>query len=73
MISALIVAVVFMLPWAIFGLFVTVKMMLPKCAPMDQTNRINHIRLLWFVLTRPELFVGTFPWLAKDELDNIKK
>lgn len=43
-----------------------------KRAPMDSSNRINHLRLWWFVLTRPELFVSTFPWLKNDEFDNVK-
>lgn len=43
-----------------------------KIPPMDESNRINHIRLWWFVLTRPELFVNTFNWLKNDEYDNIK-
>lgn len=43
-----------------------------KKSPMDSSNRINHLRLWWFVLTRPELFATTFPWLKNDEFDNIK-
>jgi len=58
---------------ALFGLFVIVSLFKSKRLPMDQSNRINHIRLLWFVLTRPELFVDNFDWLRHDELDNIKK
>lgn len=44
----------------------------PQDAPADSSNRINHIRLWWFALTRPELFTETFPWMKKDELDNMK-
>lgn len=40
-------------------------------APADTSNRINRIRLWWFALTRPELFVDTFEWLKHDELDNV--
>jgi len=58
---------------ALFGLFVIISLFKSKRLPMDQSNRINHIRLLWFVLTRPELFVNSFDWLRHDELDNIKK
>ena len=43
-----------------------------SAAPADGSNRINRIRLWWFVLTRPELFVGTFPWLTNDEYDNVQ-
>lgn len=43
-----------------------------KLPPADESNRINHIRLWWFVITRPELFVNTFPWMKNDEYDNIK-
>lgn len=43
-----------------------------KSAPADSSNRINHLRLVWFALTREELFVGLFPWLKNDEYDNVK-
>lgn len=58
--------------FAAFGFFVVSCIFQAKELPMDTSNRINHIRLIWFVLTRPELFVGAFPWLANDELDNLK-
>lgn len=57
---------------ALFGLFIIISLFKAKRLPMDESNRINHIRLLWFVITRPELFVGTFDWLKHDELDNMK-
>lgn len=43
-----------------------------KKFPADSSNRINHLRLVWFALSREELFVDTFPWLKNDELDNLK-
>jgi len=55
------------------GLLTLVQFTRSKSLPMDKSNRINHIRLWWFVLTRPELFVNEFPWLKNDELDNTKK
>jgi len=58
---------------ALFGAFVLIQLFKSKRLPMDTSNRINHIRLLWFVLTRPELFVQTFEWLKNDELNNVKK
>jgi hypothetical protein len=39
----------------------------------DASNVINRIRLWWFALTRPHLFVDVFPWLRHDELDNLNK
>jgi len=45
------------------GLLTLVYLIKPKKLPMDESNRINHIRLWWFVLTRPYLFVDTFEWL----------
>lgn len=44
-----------------------------KKFPADESNRINHIRLVWFALSREDLFVDSFPWLKNDELDNIRK
>lgn len=55
------------------GLFVIFHIVRPQHAPTDTSNRINKIRLFWFVLTREELFVDTFPWLRRDELDNVKE
>lgn len=55
------------------GLFVTLHVLRPQQAPADESNRINKIRLLWFCLTREELFVNTFPWLKEDELKNVTK
>lgn len=60
------------LPIALLGLFLCVQIMRGKKFPMDESNRINHIRLVWFALSRPELFVHTFAWLKRDELDNVK-
>lgn len=59
-------------PFSLLGLFVAFHLLRNKRAPMDESNRINHIRLLWFVLTRPQMFAGTFPWLKNDELENVK-
>jgi heme/copper-type cytochrome/quinol oxidase subunit 2 len=56
----------------VIGLLTLVQFARSKKLPMDESNRINHIRLWWFVLTRPELFVNSFPWLKNDELDNTK-
>jgi hypothetical protein len=36
-----------------------------------QEIRINHIRLWWFALTREDKFTGQFPWLTRDEWDNM--
>lgn len=53
-------------------LLIIIKIALPNKKPMDESNRINHIRLVWFALTRPELFVNSFDWLTHDELDNVR-
>lgn len=57
----------------LFALFVLWHIVREQKAPADTSNRINKIRLLWFVLTREHLFVDVFPWLANDELDNVTK
>lgn len=53
------------------GLLVLYHLFRPQKYPVDTSNRINKIRLFWFALTREELFVGIFPWLKNDELDNM--
>ena len=62
-----------MLPMWLIGMFIFIQLIRSKKSPMDKSNRINHIRLIWFALTRPELFVAEFPWLKQDELDNLKQ
>ena len=56
----------------LLGIFVFIQLLRSSNAPADASNRINRIRLVWFALTRPELFVREFEWLKHDELDNIK-
>ena len=58
----------------LFGAFFFIKIIvLPNKAPADVTNRINHIRLVWFAVQSPELFVDLFPWLKNDEYENVTK
>lgn len=71
----------------LLGLFVLFKTLVqPKRPPMDSSNRLNHLRLVWFTLNAPhdavELYrydpedpkgpyVQAFPWLERDEGDNV--
>jgi len=56
---------------AIVGLLVVYHVFVRgKRSPADKSNRINHLRLVWFALTREDEFVGLFPWLKNDEWDN---
>lgn len=57
----------------LFSLFVAYHVLRPQKSPADTSNRINKIRLLWFALTRENLFVPFFEWLKRDELDNVTK
>ncbi len=57
---------------ALIGLFILFHVFRGQRSPADTSNRINKIRLLWFVLTREDLFVGTFPWLKHDEHYNVR-
>ena len=59
------------LPVYAIGLFVIWHVVRPQKSPADTSNRINKIRLLWFALTREELFVDVFPWLKRDESENV--
>jgi hypothetical protein len=56
----------------LIGILTIIFWMRPSKFPADESNRINAIRLWWFALTRRELFVKLFPWLTKDELENMK-
>ena len=73
MITIIAVGTLCTLTFALFGLFIFVKVILMGMkAPADTSNRIAHLRLVWFAITRPELFVDSFEWLKHDELDNLK-
>ena len=57
----------------LLGGLVLFHLMKGKRYPMDSSNRINHIRLFWFALTKPHMFVNKgFDWLRNDEEDNLK-
>ncbi|MAG24832.1 hypothetical protein CMI47_04560 [Candidatus Pacearchaeota archaeon] len=56
----------------LLGLLVLVQIfMVPKKYPMDRSNRINHLRLVWFAVKSPHKFVELHPWLKNDEGDNV--
>lgn len=67
----------------LLGTFVLVVVfILPKKSPMDSSNRINHLRLTWFVLSQPHTFAElyekrgdnyrlAFPELRNDEGGNV--
>lgn len=59
-----------LLPFAI-GMLTLYNLLRRKKLPCDESNRINHIRLWWFALTREDKFVDTFRWLRYDEWDNF--
>lgn len=58
-------------PVWVIGALVLFHIFRPQNSPADESNRINKVRLIWFVITREELFVPLFPWLKNDELDNV--
>lgn len=55
----------------LIGLLVIWHVARPQRSPADTSNRINKLRLIWFALTREELFANVFPWLRRDEHENI--
>ena len=58
---------------SLLGMLVLFHIFRPQREPADSSNRINKIRLLWFAMTREELFVDVFPWMTDDEYNNITK
>lgn len=69
---AALVAAMF-IPFLLGSLVLWHTLILPKRPPADSSNRIGHLRLVWFALRAPESFVIHFPWLAMDEGDFIKQ
>ncbi len=59
-------------PFSLIGLFVCWHIVRPQRRPADTSNRLNKARLLWFALTREDMFLPIFPWLAHDERDNVE-
>ena len=57
----------------VVGLFTFYHLLRSKKPPTDSSNRINHIRLWWFALTREDKFVDQFTWLKNDEWENSEK
>lgn len=58
--------------FTLLGLFVVVKtLVLPMREPADTSNRLGHLRLVWFALNSPERFVNCEPWLTRDEGDIV--
>ena len=71
--NPLLINLLFMLPFALIGLFVLMKVLfMPMQKPADTSNRIAHLRLVWFAINRPQNFVELYPWLMQDEQDNTK-
>lgn len=76
-----------LIPFTLIGLLFFVQVFIrPKQDPMDNSNRIGHLRLVWFALKSPHKFVHlyyehtkndnyymalAFPWLEKDEGDIV--
>ena len=72
LVTTLSLLILFMfLPAALGTLVLFHTLVRTKKEPVDKSNRINHIRLVWFALTREDKFVNLFPWLRNDEWDNI--
>lgn len=69
----LVVLALILLPFSALGLLIVWHIARPQRAQADTSNRINKVRLLWFALTREDLFVPLFPWLGRDEADNVER
>jgi hypothetical protein len=65
------VGVVFVLPY-LLGLFATYHLIV-AARGTDKSNFFNRLRVFWFSLTRQSKMVDKFPWLTKDEWENMNK
>ena len=59
-------------PFSLLGLLLAWHIARPQRSPADVSNRLNKARLVWFAITREDLFADTFPWLQRDELENVR-
>lgn len=56
----------------LLGAYVFAKVILmPNSPPADRTNRINHLRVVFFAIQSPEKFIKMYPWLGRDEQENV--
>lgn len=56
---------------ALIGSLLIWHVLRPQKSPADASNRINKIRLVWFAMTREEMFAPHFDWLRRDEGGNV--
>lgn len=56
---------------ALIGCLLIYHVARPQKPPADASNRINKIRLIWFAMTREEMFAPHFEWLRRDEGENV--
>jgi hypothetical protein len=66
-----IIAILLVIPASLGVLVLFHVFIRAKTPPVDQGNRINHFRLVWFALRQEDKFVGLFPWLKHDEWWNV--
>lgn len=58
----------------LLGAYLFIKVLIiPNSPPADRTNRINHLRVVFFAIQSPEIFIKMYPWLARDEAENVSK
>lgn len=70
--TLLMLIILLMTPFTAIGyVFIHFTLVKGMKAPADTSNRIAHLRLVWFALRTPEKFVHWFPWLAVDEGDLV--
>lgn len=60
-----------LLPFTLIGLLVMVQLF-KSVKGVDDSNIFNRLRIFWFALTRMDQMVEKFPWLKKDEWENMK-
>jgi len=58
-------------PFTVLGLLVIIQLKNQE-PPIDDSNIFNRLRVFWFSLTRMRQMIDKFPWLAKDEWENMK-
>lgn len=56
----------------LFLLFTLYSVIRSQRPPADESNRVNKLILIWFALTREDLFVGLLPFLKRDLRENFK-
>lgn len=61
-----------MLPFTLAGVALFYGTIRKQKSPADESNRLNKLILVWYAISREDLFTDILPFLKKDLLENFR-